>query len=83
MKKINCRIGIDLGGTKIESIVIDYDGNEIYRERISTPKDDYSGTLNSIKNLVQKSELETGLYGTIGVGIPGTISKQTNLLTCL
>ena len=80
MKKINCRIGIDLGGTKIEIIVIDYDGNEIYRERISTPKDDYIGTLNSIKNLVQKSELETGLYGTIGVGIPGTISKKTNLV---
>ena len=52
MKKINCRIGIDLGGTKIESIVIDYDGNEIYRKRISNPKNDYNSTLNSIKDLV-------------------------------
>ena len=80
MKKINCRIGIDLGGTKIESIVIDYDGNEIYRKRIPNPKNDYNGTLKSIKNLVHQSESETGLYGTIGVGIPGMISKQTNLV---
>ena len=80
MKKINCRIGIDLGGTKIECILIDYDGNEIYRERIPTPKNDYNATLNSIKNLIRKSESETGLYGTIGIGIPGTISKQTNLV---
>ena len=80
MKKINCRIGIDLGGTKIESIVIDYDGNEIYRKRISNPKNDYNSTLNSIKDLVHQSESETGLYGTIGVGIPGIISKQTKLV---
>ncbi len=80
MKKINCRIGIDLGGTKIESIVIDYDGNEIYRKRIPNPKNDYNGTLKSIKDLVHHSESETGLYGTIGVGIPGMISKQTNLV---
>ena len=80
MKKINCRIGIDLGGTKIESIVIDYDGNEIYRKRIPNPKNDYNGTLKSIKDLVHQSESETGLYGTIGVGIPGIISKQTNLV---
>ena len=50
MKNINCRIGIDLGGTKIECILIDCDGNEIYRERVSTPKNDYNGILNSIKN---------------------------------
>ena len=80
MKKINCRIGIDLGGTKIESIVIDYDGNEIYRKRIPNPNNDYNGTLTSIKNLVHQSESETGLYGTIGIGIPGIISKQTNLV---
>ena len=80
MKKINCRIGIDLGGTKIESIVIDYDGHEIYRKRISNPKNDYNSTLNSIKDLVHQSESETGLYGTIGVGIPGIISKQTKLV---
>tara|TARA_B100001179_G_scaffold11752_1_gene7620 strand:- start:1060 stop:1980 length:921 start_codon:yes stop_codon:yes gene_type:complete len=80
MKKINCRIGIDLGGTKIESIVIDYDGNEIYRKRIPNPNNDYNGTLKSIKDLVHQSESETGLYGTIGIGIPGIISKQTNLV---
>ena len=74
------RIGIDLGGTKIESIVIDYDGNEIYRKRIPNPKNDYNATLNSIKDLVHQSESETGLYGTIGIGIPGIISKQTNLV---
>ena len=54
MKNINCRIGIDLGGTKIECILIDYNGNEIFRERITTPKNDYNGILNSIKNLIQK-----------------------------
>tara|TARA_B100001765_G_scaffold139254_1_gene88089 strand:- start:589 stop:1509 length:921 start_codon:yes stop_codon:yes gene_type:complete len=80
MKKINCRIGIDLGGTKIESIVIDYDGNEIYRKRIPNPNNDYNGILKSIKDLVYQSESETGLYGTIGIGIPGIISKQTNLV---
>ena len=50
------RIGIDLGGTKIEAIVINEAGDEIARERIDTPKYDYKGTLEAIRSIVEKVE---------------------------
>lgn len=73
------RIGIDLGGTKIEIIVLDEAGAECYRRRISTPRNDYDGTLRAIATLVRDAEAETG-PGTIGIGMPGTISPATGLV---
>ena len=74
------RIGIDLGGTKIEIIALAENGGEIHRERISTPKDDYDGTVAAIVGLVRRAERELKERGTVGVGIPGAISPATGLV---
>jgi fructokinase len=74
------RIGIDLGGTKIEGIAIDDSGNQRFRTRIETPRGDYHATLDAIVGLVGRIESETGATGTIGVGIPGTIAAATGLV---
>ncbi|MBX6323023.1 MAG: fructokinase [Rhodospirillaceae bacterium] len=71
------RIGIDLGGTKIEGIAIDRSGCELARRRIDTPKHDYPGTVQAIAGLVRHLEARTGRTGTVGVAIPGTISAVT------
>jgi fructokinase len=74
------RIGIDLGGTKIEGIAIDDDGRERLRRRIPAPRDDYGRTLAAVTGLVADIERELGARGTVGVGIPGTISPATGLI---
>ena len=74
------RIGIDLGGTKIEALAIADDGRELVRHRVQTPREDYEGTLRAIANLVQAIEAETSMRGTIGVGIPGAPSPTTGLV---
>ncbi len=71
------RIGIDLGGTKIEGIAISDKGNEILRRRIKTPKGDYEGTVNSIVEIVRGIESDTKQKGSVGVGIPGAVSIKT------
>ena len=71
------RIGIDLGGTKIEGIALDTDGQVLFRHRIATPRHDYTATLDAISTLVQQLETETQQHGSIGMGIPGTISPAT------
>lgn len=71
------RIGIDLGGTKIEVIALDDDGETLFRKRVSTPKGDYPATLSAIVGLVNDAETETGQTGSVGVGIPGTLSPVT------
>lgn len=71
------RIGIDLGGTKIEVIALDDDGETLFRQRVSTPKGDYIATLNAIASLVNDAETATGQTGSVGVGIPGTLSPVT------
>ena len=71
------RIGIDLGGTKIEGIAIDQSGRELLRQRIATPKHDYRGTLEAIAGVVGHLESRTGRTGTVGVAIPGTVSTVT------
>ncbi|MBL4906586.1 MAG: ROK family protein [Sneathiella sp.] len=73
------RLGIDLGGTKTEIIALAPGGAEIYRERRDTPRGSYEDILKNIKALVENSEAETGQRGTIGIGIPGTISPKTGL----
>jgi fructokinase len=74
------RIGIDLGGTKIEGIAIGDDGGERLRRRIAAPRDDYRLTLDAVTNLVQEIEREIGVRASVGVGIPGTISPATGLI---
>ena len=74
------RIGIDLGGTKIEAVALDERSNVLARRRIATPRDDYDATLSAIVSLVRAVEREAGATGTVGVGIPGTISPATGLV---
>ena len=74
------RIGIDLGGTKIEGIAIDQSGNEYFRKRINSPQGDYQNTLNAIVNLVNEIESHIKEACSVGVGIPGTVSPQTGLV---
>ncbi len=82
------RIGIDLGGTKIEVIALDSAGHERLRRRVATPQADYMATLMAIGSLVETTELELGQRGSIGVGIPGAESLANGLIknansTCL
>lgn len=84
------RIGVDLGGTKIEAIALDSCGEELLRRRVATPQGDYRATVTAIVELVLGVErtLELAASGRIGVGIPGTISPATGVVknansTCL
>jgi fructokinase len=74
------RIGVDVGGTKIEAIALDAQGVELQRIRLATPKGDYEGTIASIADLVRELETATKQTGTVGVGIPGTIVGSTGLV---
>lgn len=74
------RIGIDLGGTKIEAIALDEQGAEHNRIRVATPRGDYDGTVSAIKGLVEQVEAGMGMKGTVGVGIPGTVVRATGLV---
>lgn len=71
------RIGIDLGGTKIEGIALADDGRELGRHRVSTPRDDYEGTLQTIVDVCARLEQQAGQRGSVGIGIPGTVSSRT------
>ena len=74
------RIGVDLGGTKIEALALDRHGVELQRQRVPTPRFDYEQTIQAIVGLVKLLEKETGSRGTVGVAIPGTISRKTGLV---
>ena len=71
------RIGIDLGGTKIEGIALDDAGQVLVRRRVPTPRGDYAGTVAAIAALVRDIESATDDRGTVGVGIPGALSRVT------
>lgn len=77
MKQPPLRLGIDLGGTKIELIALDAAHNELLRRRVATPQGDYAGTLAAIAGLVGDAERELGARGTVGLGTPGAISPAT------
>ena len=74
------RIGIDLGGTKIEGIVLAPDGSEPARERVATPVGDYSGTLTAIRDLVAVLEQDADCSCPVGIGMPGASSRATGLI---
>src|SRR5882672_7275561 len=69
------KIGVDLGGTKIEALALDAAGREVFRKRVLTPRGDYAATLDAVVALVK----EIG-PGTVGVGIPGALSRVTGLV---
>ncbi len=69
------RLGIDLGGTKIEIIALDGDGAELLRRRVATPQGDYRATLQAVAGLVATAERELGRRGSVGIGIPGAESQ--------
>jgi fructokinase len=73
------QIGIDLGGTKTEAIALDASQIAAERRRIATPRD-YAGTLDAIIGLVAEIEAETGRTGSVGVGIPGVVSRISGLV---
>lgn len=79
------RIGIDLGGTKIEIVALERtgertDGAVLLRERIATPRGDYDATIAAIRDLVAGVEARLGRRGTVGIGIPGALSPATGLV---
>lgn len=73
------RIGIDLGGTKIEVIALDAEGREQFRHRVPTPRGDYGGTVEAVASLVAAAERVVG-RSTVGVGMPGVVSPATGLV---
>jgi len=73
------RIGIDLGGTKIEAIALDAEGCERFRQRVATPRGDYGATIEAVTSLVAQAEAVVG-RSTVGVGMPGVVSPATGLV---
>ena len=74
------RIGIDLGGTKIEGVALADDGRELARRRVAAPRGNYHATIHAVIALVTAIEQEAGSRGSVGIGIPGTISPATGLV---
>lgn len=74
------RIGVDLGGSKIEAIALGSEGVELDRRRVATPPGSYEGTLRAIRDLVEGVESDLGERGTVGICTPGAISPATGLL---
>ncbi len=74
------RIGIDLGGTKIEGLVLDGDGAERARLRVATPASAYEDTVQAIVGLVAELEKHVGARCSVGIGHPGAISPATELI---
>jgi fructokinase len=74
------RIGVDLGGTKIEGVLLDAGGKELARRRIPTPREDYEATLAAVAGVVRGLEAQVDEGASIGVGTPGAISPATGLI---
>lgn len=74
------RIGVDLGGTKIEIAAIDDAMRTLLRRRIPTPAGDYAATVEAIAQLVEDAERELSRRGSVGVGTPGSVSRRTGLM---
>lgn len=77
------RLGVDLGGTKIEIVALDASGRERFRHRVPTPQGDYDATLDAIAGLVRDTERALGVAAgscSVGIGTPGSLSSATGLL---
>ena len=82
------RVGIDLGGTKIEALALDVAGRELVRKRVATPAGDYEATVRAVSSLVFEIETLVEKPATVGIGMPGSLSRVTGLVknansTCL
>ena len=73
------KVGIDLGGTKTEGILIDDSGKELARNRIKTEKN-YDGTISGIISIVKKFENDFGDSKSVGIGMPGAVSSESALV---
>jgi fructokinase len=87
-ESMGLRIGIDLGGTKVELIALDGSGREIFRKRMPTPQGDYRATIGTVVSMIGDAEKDLKAAGTVGIGIPGALSRVTGLVknansTCL
>ena len=71
------RIGVDIGGTKIEALALDAAGREVFRKRMPTPRGDYDATISAVKSLVEQIDSSSGVKGSVGIGIPGALSRAT------
>ena len=83
-----CRIGVDLGGTKIEIVALDSGGEVLVRKRVDTPAGDYGATVGAIVALVRDVEAGLACQGSIGIATPGALSLATGRMknansTCL
>jgi fructokinase len=78
MKRL--RIGVDLGGSKIEVLAMDERDAELLRRRIATPQGDYHATVAAVAALVTDIEQRLGGAGTVGVGTPGAISPANGII---
>ena len=74
------RIGVDLGGTKIEAILLNDDGTVEARERIATPKFDYEATVETVARLVEGLDRVAGQRCSVGAGTPGAVEPSTGLM---
>jgi fructokinase len=74
------RIGVDMGGTKIEAIALDDGGATLLRERVRTPAGDYPAILQATRNLVLGIERRLSCTGSVGIGCPGALSLKTGLI---
>lgn len=82
------RLGVDLGGSKIEIVALGDGGEVRLRERVATPQGDYMATVMAVAGLVEKAESQLGARGSVGIGIPGAESLASGLIknansTCL
>lgn len=81
-------LGLDLGGTKVEAVVLNRAGERLFCQRLPTPQGDYLATLACIQRLVQAAEQQFGHFSALGIGTPGAISTRTGRMkncnsTCL
>lgn len=74
------RIGVDLGGTKIEALALADDNSELARLRVPTPRGDYEATVAAVVGLVEALEAQLGARARVGVGHPGSLSPTTGLI---
>jgi len=74
------RLGVDLGGTKIEILALASGGHQVLRERIATPQGSYEDIVRAIADLVHSSEKKLGRKCSVGLGIPGAISSKSGLV---
>lgn len=80
MMRDSWRLGVDLGGTKIEVLALDAAGRECLRRRVPTPQGDYAATIETAGRLVEAAEAELGARGSVGVAIPGAVSLVSGLI---